>query len=95
MKMSPEQTAAWFVQHLAKLNLNQNEFAERAGITAADVSKYKQQKQRPRVEHLDRLALALEIDVLTLLVALGAIDPDHVTTPTLSKNNRRVRWSAK
>jgi len=93
MKLNPDQTTAWFLQHLEKLGITQQEFAQRAGITPADVSKYKQQKQRPRVEHLDRLALALEIDVVTLLIGLGAIDAKAVTTPKIEKARKVVRWS--
>ena len=97
MRYPPERTAMWLGDHLDRLGLTQAELAERAGFTAADISRYKSQKQRPRVEHLERFAEALEVDVLEVLIGLGAIDPDAVTTPVVTRKvnakSSRVKWT--
>jgi hypothetical protein len=39
--------------------------------------------------------MAMEIDVLTLLIGLGAIDPDAVTTPKVLPNKKTIKWTKK
>ena len=97
MRYTPRQTEKFFIERLEALEITQAELGIRAGFTAADISRYKQQKQRPRIEHIEQLALALELDVLTVMIGLGAIDPDAVTTPTVVKAPRgksgKIKWN--
>lgn len=97
MKKTVGQTGEWFQSRLDALGLSQTQFSEKTGITQAAVSRYKSQKQFPRITELDVLAEALGCNVLELLIGLGAIDPDAPTTPkvTKSKNFGRVKWSEK
>lgn len=95
MKKSPAETSKWFASRLDALGLSQTEFSEVTGMTQAAVSRYKSQKQFPRITELDVLAEALGCNVIELLIGLGAIDPDAPTTPKFSKGKRfgRVVWS--
>lgn len=95
MRKNAVQTGEWFQSRLDALGLTQTQFSERSGITQADVSRYKSQKQFPRITQLDVLAEALDCNVVELLIGLGAIDPDAPTTPKFSKGKRfgRVKWS--
>lgn len=97
MRNTPKQTEDFFLERLDFLGITQAELGVRAGFTAADISRYKQQKQRPRIEHIEQLALALELDVLTVMIGLGAIDPEAITTPTVVKKAKgkaaRIKWS--
>lgn len=97
MRYTPAQTEEFFLQRLDILGITQAELGIRAGFTAADISRYKQQKQRPRIEHIEQLALALELDVIAVMIGLGAIDPDAVTTPTVVSKAKgkasRIKWS--
>lgn len=94
MKLTSDQTALWLASRLEILALSQEELAIKAGISAADVSRYKQHKQRPRIDQVEKLAAALEVDVIEVLIGLGAIDPRAETTPkvTGSKRSRTVQW---
>lgn len=94
MKLTSNQTAIWFASRLEVLGLSQEQLADRAGMSPADVSRYKQHKQRPRIDQVDRLAAALEVDVLEVLIGLGAIDPTADTTPKISgsKKSRSAQW---
>ena len=58
-------------------------------VTAADISRYKRQKQYPHSENLERMAVALEVDVLTLLIGLGAIDGKAVTSKVPNKSRAK------
>lgn len=95
MKKTPEETSAWFAHRLKELGLTQEQFAEVSGFAAADVSRYKNQKQRPRVEQIERFAFALQIDIVSLLIGLGAVDPVAVTTPTIASGKKSITWSRK
>jgi transcriptional regulator with XRE-family HTH domain len=88
MKFTPAQTERFFMGRLKELGITQTELAIRAGFTQADISKYKKQKQRPRVEAVERLALALEVDVITLLIGLGAIDTKNAIRPAPVRKSR-------
>ena len=94
MKFTPEQTSRWIGERLEFLGLNQEQFAKKTGIAQSDISRYKSQKARPRIELVDRLASALEVDIIALLIALGAIDADAKTTPRIveGKKNSKVIW---
>lgn len=94
MKFTNEQTADWFGQRLEFLGVNQEQLAKKAGVAESDISRYRSQKARPRIELVDRLASALEIDIVTLLIVLGAIEADAKTTPKIveGKKNSRAVW---
>jgi len=95
MKFTVQQTEQWLAARLETLGLTQLELAQKADLSAADVSRYKQHKQRPSIDGVEKLARALKVNVVELLIALGAIDPDATTTPTLvpGKKNSKVIWS--
>lgn len=95
MKLSPVQTAQWLGERLSYLGLTQEELAERAGITPADVSRYKNHKQRPRIDQVEKLAAALEVNVMDMLIGLGAIDAKADTTPKIAKGEKlsTVKWT--
>jgi transcriptional regulator with XRE-family HTH domain len=88
MKFTPAQTERFFVGRLKELGITQTELGIKGGFTSADISNYKQQKQRPRVEAVERLALALEVDVITLLIGLGAIDTKKTIRPAPVRKSR-------
>lgn len=94
MKLTAEQTAIWLKERLDSMGLTQEEFAEKTGISAGDVSRYKNHKQRPRIDQVERLAAALEVDVVEMLIGLGAIDPKAKTTPKVTRGGRNssVKW---
>lgn len=94
MKFTPSETEKWFAERLAHFGLNQEQFAQKAGLSDSDISRYKAQKAHPRLHIIEPLAAAFEVDVLTLLIVLGAIDPDGGGTPRLVKGqkNSKVVW---
>lgn len=94
MKFTPEQTSKWFSERLEFLGINQEQLGKKAGIAESDISRYKSQKGRPRIELVDRLAEALDVDIISLLIALGAIDADAKITPKIiaGKKNSKVIW---
>jgi transcriptional regulator with XRE-family HTH domain len=94
MKFTADQTSQWIGLRLEFLGINQEQLGKKAGIAESEISRYKAQKARPRVELLDRMADALEIDIISLLIALGAIDADAKTTPKIieGKKNSKVIW---
>lgn len=94
MKFTPEQTSRWIGERLEFLGINQVQLGKKAGIDESDISRYKAQKGRPRVEMIDRLAEALEVDIIAVLIALGAIHADAQTTPQIieGKKNSKVIW---
>lgn len=94
MKFTAEQTHKWFGERLEFLGINQEQLSKKAGIAESDVSRYRSQKGRPRIELIDRLAEALEVDIIALLIALGAVEADGKTTPRIieGKKNSKVIW---
>lgn len=94
MKFTAEQTAQWLSDRLDHLGISQEVLAIRAGITPADISRYKNHKQRPRIDQVEKLAAALEVNVMDMLIGLGAIDPEADTTPKIARGERlsTVRW---
>jgi len=81
MKYTAEQTNQFFEDRLEVLGITQAELATRAGITPADVSRYKAGKQKPAIDNIERLADALGTDVITLMIGLGAADPEGKFVP--------------
>lgn len=94
VKLTAAQTAEWLAARLEELGLTQEELAARAGVTAPDISRYKNHKQRPRIDQVEKIASALEVNVMDMLIGLGAIDPDAETTPRIAKGERlsTVKW---
>ena len=94
MKFTPEQTRKWFGERLEFLGINQEQLSKKAGIAESDISRYKAQKARPRVEMIDRIADALEVDTTALMIALGAIDADTKSTPKMIEGmkNSEAIW---
>lgn len=99
MRNNASQTEKFFADQLEVLGLTQAELAERAGFTPADISRYKSQKQRPRIEHIEQLAEALEVSVLEVMVGIGAIDPAQLSKPVVTRNSkgkvRSIKWEKK
>ena len=95
MKYTPKQTEAFFLSRYEELGMSQTEIARKSGITEADMSRYKQQKARPRLDQIERLCEALEVDALTLLIGIGALDPKGRFMPKVVKEgkNTRVIWN--
>jgi transcriptional regulator with XRE-family HTH domain len=93
-RFSPEETHKWIGERLDFLGLNQEQFSKKAGIAESEVSRYRSRKARPRIEFLERLAIALDIDLVSLLIALGAVEFDTKSTPQIIKGqlNKDVIW---
>jgi len=94
MKMTPQETSDWFTLRYEYLGLTQEEFAEKVNISGGNISRYKQQKVKPRIEQVESLAEAFEVNLLTLLIVLGVVDPDSTRLPQLVKGqkNSKVIW---
>lgn len=63
---------AWFAYQLKRRDMNQTEFAERAGIAPGVVSNWVTGRRKPTIESATRIADALDVDVATVLARLGA-----------------------
>lgn len=64
-----------------KMGLQQNQLAEKAGISPAALSLIENgERKRPTLVVLRKLATALEIDVVELMVNGGLIDPEEAST---------------
>ena len=97
MRYTAKQTEKFFIEQLEFLGITQAELGERAGFTPADISRYKSQKQRPRIEHIEQLAIALELDVISVMIGLGALDPQGLATPKVDRASkgkvRSIKWA--
>ena len=93
-KFTAEETRKWFLERLQFLGLNQEQFGRKVGIAESEVSRIINQKSRPRVEFIDRLADGLETSVIVVIIALGAIAADGKSTPPIieGKKNSKVIW---
>lgn len=93
-RFTADETRRWFLERLQFLGINQEQFGKRAGIAESEASRIINQKSRPRVEFLDRLADALEVSIVVLLIALGAIAADGKNTPKIieGKKNSKTIW---
>ena len=69
-----EETFAWFQDRLTKLDTTQTELSKQSGISASDISRYISRKQYPRMSQLKKLADALDVNEIELMVGLGVID---------------------
>jgi len=83
MKFTPAQTERFFMKRLEVLGLTQAELARKIKVTPAELTRYKQRKRSPQVNHLEKIAAVLEVDVVTLLIGLGAIDTKAAIKQTL------------
>lgn len=94
MKLTPAQSAEWLAARLESLGMTQEQLGAAAGLAGADISRYKQHKQRPSVDTLAKLAHALNCNIVEILIGFGSIDPDDETTPRLitGKKNSKVIW---
>jgi transcriptional regulator with XRE-family HTH domain len=69
---TPDETWDWLKTRLDELELNSLEqLSELSGIHKGTLSKYFHQIQRPTVNALEPLCVALQVSPNTLLVALG------------------------
>lgn len=94
---TPEQSAAWLKDRMAYLDIaSLDELAELAGTDKGNLSRIFRQLQSPRVDALEPLASALEVNVYELLVRIGAVDPDRNDIPqvTRSKKATTFTWPA-
>jgi len=76
VRAKPEQSVAWLRARMAELDIaSLDHLAELAGSDKGNISRIFRQQQRPRVDALEPLALALEVSVYEVLVRIGAVDP--------------------
>ena len=94
MKLTPDQSVKWFGLRLAFLGVTQVQVALMADVETADFTRYKKHNMLPRIDKVESLAATLGVDVLTVLIALGAVDPDAPTSPPLvhGKKNSKSVW---
>ena len=94
MIFTAQQTTKWIESRLAFMGINQSEFALKAGIEPADISRYKLQKAEARMDNVTAMALAFGIDIISMLIILGLIDPDGTATPRLieGEKNSKIVW---
>lgn len=90
MKFTEEKTNKWVEARLTHLGLTQDEFAAKAGISKSDISRYKQQKARPRIEHVEKIAKAFGVDVLTVMIVFGAVEPDGELIPRIEPGQKNT-----
>lgn len=91
---SPQQSAAWLQSRMLELEIaSLHDLAERAGTDKGNLSRIFRQLQRPRVDALEPLAAALEINVYELLVRIGAVDPDRHDIPGTAREEQALVYS--
>jgi transcriptional regulator with XRE-family HTH domain len=78
MRATAGQSNAWLRSRMAELNITSlEELGERCGSDKGNLSRVFSQKQRPRVDALEPLATALQVNVYEVLVRIGAVDTDQ------------------
>lgn len=83
---TPAQSAAWLKDRMDALEIaNLDDLAEAANTDKGNLSRIFRQLQRPRVDALEPLAIALQVSVFELLVRIGAVDPDRDDIPRVSR----------
>ena len=94
MKLTAKETQKWVDGRMFEMEITQQELADKAGLTSADISRYKKQKAEARIENIERLAQAFNIDLVTMMIVLGLVDPDAKAVPRLveGKKNSKVIW---
>ena len=94
-RRTPEQTTTWFDERMADLGFTQDTLAQRSGMAAPNISRYRSQKQVPSARMAQQLAAALQVDIVTLFIELGALDPDDPSLPTITITRRggRAQWT--
>lgn len=89
MYATPEQSAEWLKARMHALGISSlDELAEMADNDKGNLSRIFRQIQRPRVDALEPLAVALEVSVYELLVRIGAVDPDRDDVPAVKSSGR-------
>lgn len=85
MYTTPEESVAWLKLRMQDLGIpNLDRLADLARTDKGNVSRIFRQIQRPRVDALEPLAAALDVNVYELLVRIGAVDPDRTDIPRIS-----------
>lgn len=71
---NPIQIKAWLFGRIEELGLTQRAFLLVSGVNRADLNDYINGNQSPSIEVLSRLASALDIGVIELLIEFGFLD---------------------
>ena len=93
MYATSDQSLAWLRSRMSELGYaNLEELAEVAGSDKGNLSRIFRQQQRPRVDALEPLAMALQVSVYEMLIRIGAVDPDQDTPPVVSRKRQKLRF---
>jgi len=91
---TPEQSTAWLRARMDALGIaNLDDLAEMAASDKGNLSRIFRQLQRPRVDALEPLAIALEVSVYELLVRIGAVDPDRKDVPRVTRGAAKTTFT--
>jgi transcriptional regulator with XRE-family HTH domain len=90
--VTPKQSAQWLRMRMDECGYTSlDDLAVVAGIDKGNVSRIFRQLQRPRVDVLELLASALQVNVYELLIQMGVVDPDRRDVPPVQPARGRVR----
>lgn len=94
MYATPQQSADWLKARMDALGIaSLDELAQMAGSDKGNLSRVFRQMQRPRVDALEPLAVALQVSVYELLVRIGAVDPDREDIPSVKKSGKATSFT--
>jgi transcriptional regulator with XRE-family HTH domain len=90
---TPEQTQAWLRQRMSDLGYTSlDQLAAAAGTDKGNLSRVFRQLQFPRVDALEPLAVALDVNVYELLIRIGAVDPARKDVPSVTRTTTSLKW---
>ena len=75
MRATPEQTSAWLRSRMSELGIGSlGALAEACASDKGNLSRIFRQQQKPRVDALEPMAAGLQVEIIELLIRLGAVD---------------------
>jgi transcriptional regulator with XRE-family HTH domain len=90
---TPEQSQAWLRHRMSELGYTSlEEVATAAGTDKGNLSRVFRQLQYPRVDALEPLAAALDVNIYELLIRIGAVDPARKDVPPVTRSQSALKW---
>ena len=93
-RASAVQSSEWLRHRMSELGITSLEaLAVEAHSDKGNLSRIFRQQQRPRVDALEPLAIALQVSVYEVLVRIGAVDPENDAPPVVTKKGRKITYT--